>query len=112
MPAAREAAEPREIRVRRLRLRAWRRGIKEMDLILGGWADAHLATADAELLDAFEAVLAEADHDLYLWVSGQAEGPAALAPMLSRLSGSIGGGRARGAGRPPGEAGPEGSAGA
>jgi antitoxin CptB len=36
-------AETREIRIKRLRMRAWHRGIKEMDLILGGWADSHLA---------------------------------------------------------------------
>ena len=78
--------ETREIRIKRLRMRAWHRGIKEMDLILGGWADAHLADADDATLDAFEAVLAEADHDLYSWVSGQAEPPATLAPMLSRIA--------------------------
>jgi antitoxin CptB len=79
-------AETREIRIKRLRMRAWHRGIKEMDLILGGWADAHLAGLDDTTLDAFEAVLAEADHDLYSWVSGQAEPPASLAPMLARIA--------------------------
>jgi antitoxin CptB len=78
--------ETREIRIKRLRMRSWHRGIKEMDLILGGWADAHLAGLDDTTLDAFEAVLAEADHDLYSWVSGQAEPPASLAPMLSRIA--------------------------
>lgn len=78
--------ETREHRVKRLRMRAWHRGIKEMDLILGGWADGHLAAADDATLDAFEAVLAEADHDLYSWVSGQAAAPASLAPMLDRVS--------------------------
>jgi hypothetical protein len=42
--------------------------------------------ADDATLDAFEAVLAEADHDLYSWVSGQAEPPASLAPMLARIA--------------------------
>jgi antitoxin CptB len=79
-------AETREIRIKRLRMRAWHRGIKEMDLILGGWADAHLAALDDTTLDAFEAVLAEADHDLYAWVSGRVEPPASLAPMLSRIA--------------------------
>ncbi|NKX44707.1 succinate dehydrogenase assembly factor 2 [Roseicyclus persicicus] len=83
--------ETREIRLKRLRMRAWHRGIKEMDLILGGWADAHLAGADDATLDAFEAVLAEADQDLYRWVTGQAEAPAALRPFLGRLSEGIGG---------------------
>jgi antitoxin CptB len=34
-------------------------------------------------------VLAEADHDLYSWVSGQAEPPASLAPMLARIAGEF-----------------------
>jgi antitoxin CptB len=79
-------SETADIRMKRLRMRAWHRGIKEMDLILGGWADTHLAEADAPTIDAFEAVLAEADHDLYQWVSGQADAPAELAPMIARLA--------------------------
>ncbi len=78
-------AETREIRLKRLRMRAAHRGIKEMDLILGGWAAAHLDAADDATLDSFEAVLAEADQDLYAWVSGQAEPPRDLAPMLERI---------------------------
>lgn len=78
-------SETREIRLKRLRLRAWHRGIKEMDLILGGWADRNLTDADDATLDAFENVMAEADHDLYQWVSGQAEPPAELAVMLGRI---------------------------
>ncbi|GAA5068001.1 succinate dehydrogenase assembly factor 2 [Roseibacterium beibuensis] len=83
--------ETREIRVKRLRMRAWHRGIKEMDLILGGWADRHLDGADDATLDAFEAVLAEADQDLYAWVSGQSEPPADIAPMLLRVSSEFNG---------------------
>jgi len=78
-------AETRAIRVKRLRMRAWHRGIKEMDLILGGWADRHLDSADDATLDAFEAVMAEADHDLYQWLSGQGEAPKGLRPFLARL---------------------------
>lgn len=79
-------AETREIRLKRLRMRAWHRGIKEMDLILGGWADRFLEAASDADLDAFEVVLAEADHDLYQWVSGQAEAPETLRPMLQRIA--------------------------
>ncbi len=78
--------EPREIRLKRLRMRAWHRGIKEMDLILGGWADLHLATADDTTLDQFEAVLEEADQDLYQWVSGQTAPPPAIADFLGQIS--------------------------
>jgi len=79
-------AEPRDVRLKRLRMRAWHRGIKEMDLILGGWADANLATADDASIDMFETVMAEADHDLYQWVSGQAECPPEIAPFIARLA--------------------------
>lgn len=78
-------SESRETRLKRLRLRAWHRGIKEMDLILGGWADRNLAQADDATLDAFEAVMAESDHDLYQWVSGQAEAPAEVSEMVTRI---------------------------
>ena len=78
-------SETREVRIKRLRMRAWHRGIKEMDLILGGWADRHLEEADDATLDAFETVLAEADHDLYQWVSGQQVPPSSLAPFLTRI---------------------------
>ncbi len=75
-------SETREIRVKRLFVRATHRGIKEMDLILGGWAERNLSAADDATLDAFEVVLAESDHDLYRWVSGQADAPPELAPMV------------------------------
>ncbi|MBB5514943.1 antitoxin CptB [Rubricella aquisinus] len=64
-------AETREIRLKRLRIRCWRRGMKEMDLILGGFADQGMADLDDVMLDAFEAMLSENDQDLYVWFSGQ-----------------------------------------
>ena len=46
--------ETREIRLKRLKMRAGHRGIKEMDLILGGWAARNLETADDATLDRIE----------------------------------------------------------
>lgn len=83
-----------ETRRKRLRIRAWRRGIKEMDLILGGYADARLAAMDADEVALFEAVLGEADHDLLGWVTGQATPPRRYAPLMRELAG-----RTAGAGR-------------
>jgi len=68
-----------------MRMRAWRRGIKEMDLILGGYADAELATLDDDALDLFEAVLGENDHDLYAWVTGRDVPPARYAGLMEEL---------------------------
>ena len=80
------ATETRDIRIKRLRMRAWHRGIKEMDILLGSWADANLADADDATLDLVETIMAEADHDLYQWVSGQKEPPADYAEFLSGLN--------------------------
>ena len=70
-------SETREIRLKRLRLRSWRRGTKEMDLLLGGFADKAMADLDPDSLDLYEALLEENDQDLYAWVSGQSphDGP-------------------------------------
>ncbi len=75
-----------EYRRKRLRIRAWRRGIKEMDLILGGYADTDLTAMAGDDLDLFEAVLGENDHDLFAWVTGQAEPPARFAPLMVELA--------------------------
>lgn len=83
---------PAEARIKRMRIRAWRRGIKEMDMILGGYADAELGGLDAEGLDLFEAVLGENDHDLFAWVTGQAEAPARFAPLMDELAARVPGG--------------------
>ena len=86
-------AEAPEVRLRRMRMRAWRRGTKEMDLILGPYADANLAAMGARELDAFEAVLAENDQDLYRWVAGGAAPPERLAPTIARIAAQVGPGR-------------------
>ncbi len=75
--------ETPENRLRRLRLRAWRRGTKEMDLILGPWADAHLDGLPPATLDAFEALMEENDQDLYLWVTGNTPAPEPHAELLA-----------------------------
>lgn len=77
--------EPLEIRQKRLAMRAWRRGTKEMDLILGRYADARLAAMAPAALDAFEALLEENDHDLYPWITGQAPPPARHAALLAEI---------------------------
>jgi antitoxin CptB len=64
-----DAGEALDVRLRRLRMRSWRRGIREMDLLLGGFSDVHLAALSPSELDAYETMLDENDHDLYAWVS-------------------------------------------
>lgn len=78
--------ETAEARLKRMGMRSWRRGTKEMDLILGPWADAHLAGLSPERLEEYEVLLAENDQDLMAWVFGQAEPPAHVAPLLAEIA--------------------------
>ncbi len=70
------AGEDISIRRRRLRYRAWHRGTKEMDLVLGPFADAHLEGLDTLELDRLETLMDEEDTDLLKWVMGQESVPA------------------------------------
>ena len=63
--------KPHDIRLKRLKLRSMRRGIKEMDIILSGFAREHLVAMSDAQLDIYEKFLNENDQDLYQWVSGQ-----------------------------------------
>lgn len=87
-----DTTELPENRLKRLHMRSWRRGMKEMDLILGHFADDRLAGLDAVELDAYERLLAENDQDLYLWITrrigaeGGTTGPDSLGPILDQIA--------------------------
>ena len=68
-------SEPRETAIKRLKIRSWRRGMKEMDLILGPFADGPLQKASDAFIEAYDALLNEYDPDLYRWFSGQSPMP-------------------------------------
>ncbi|MCP8882064.1 succinate dehydrogenase assembly factor 2 [Devosia sp. XJ19-1] len=69
------AGEDISIRRKRLRYRAWHRGTKEMDLILGPFADANIEAYDTAELDRLEALMDEEDPPLLKWVMRQEEPP-------------------------------------
>jgi antitoxin CptB len=71
---------------KRLSMRAWRRGMREMDLILGPYADARLAAMDGAGLALFEAFLDENDQDLLPWVLGQKPPPDRFAALLGDIA--------------------------
>ena len=60
----------RETRLKRLRFRAWHRGTKEADLLIGGFFDAHHPGWDAGEIARFEALLEEQDVDIMAWAMG------------------------------------------
>ncbi len=59
-----------DVRRRKLLFRAWRRGVREMDLIVGRFADACLDRLDERALDDFEHLIEVPNAELYAWVSG------------------------------------------
>ncbi|MBR9835460.1 MAG: succinate dehydrogenase assembly factor 2 [Alphaproteobacteria bacterium] len=58
-------------RRKKLKFRAWRRGFREMDLLMGTFADAHIANLSEADLDEFERLLATPDWDVFAWLVGQ-----------------------------------------
>lgn len=69
------AGEDIAMRRKKLRYRAWHRGTKEMDLILGPFADANIHRYGEAELDRLEALMSEEDPPLLKWVMGQEEPP-------------------------------------
>lgn len=62
-------------RRKRLLYQSHHRGTQEADLLIGGFADQHLATLSAEQLDTYERLLDESDVDLVNWLTGRAAAP-------------------------------------
>ncbi|WP_406645410.1 succinate dehydrogenase assembly factor 2 [Aliisedimentitalea scapharcae] len=79
-------SETPEHRIKRLKMRSMRRGIKEMDLILTAYADRTLPQMSAAELDLYDALLHENDQDLYQWVTGQVAAPEPYANMIRDIS--------------------------
>lgn len=69
------AGEDISVRRKKLRYRAWHRGTREMDLVLGPYADAHTEAMDNGQLDRLEALMSEEDPPLLKWVMGQETPP-------------------------------------
>lgn len=67
-----ENMDPRR---KKMRLRSWRRGMKEMDLIMGTFADDNIAGLSEAELDEFEALGDEPDQKVYSWITGAEKVP-------------------------------------
>lgn len=73
-------------RVKRLRFRAWHRGTKEADLIVGGFFDRHHASWHDDQLSWFEALMDEQDVDIIAWALAACAIPDHVAgPMMTAM---------------------------
>jgi antitoxin CptB len=70
------SSEGLDARRRRLLFRSWHRGIREMDLVLGCFADAQIAQWNEAELDDYERLLEIPDQPFFAWVSGAETVPA------------------------------------
>jgi antitoxin CptB len=68
-------SEAPEIRRKRLLFRSWHRGTREVDLLLGSFAEQHLAAMSEEQLERYEALLEENDAALFDWITGRVPPP-------------------------------------
>ena len=55
-------------RQRKILFRAWHRGLREMDLIMGQFTDSYLGTMSDSDLDLFEQLIEQSDRDLLHWI--------------------------------------------
>ena len=87
MSGAASPGEGLDVHRRRTHFRAWHRGMREMDLILGRFADAEIALLTEDELDAFDALMEEQDRDLFAWLTGEVPLPAhADTPFFRKLA--------------------------
>lgn len=70
--------EPIEVWRKRLTFRAWHRGTREMDLLMGSFADRNINNFDREDLAIFEEILMNNDPDVYDWIIGRQKAPEEL----------------------------------
>jgi antitoxin CptB len=75
-----------ELRRRKLRYRAWHRGTREMDLLLGRFADAELPHLNEAEVAALESLIELPDPDLFSWLMGDSPvPPESDTPMFRRI---------------------------
>jgi antitoxin CptB len=85
MATENRAGEDISIRRRRLQYRAAHRGTRELDMLLGPYAVAHIGTMTEPELDSFERLLTEAETDLQAWLLSQAEPPLPVRALIARI---------------------------
>lgn len=86
MTGRKRSSEGLEPRRAKLLFRSWHRGMREMDLILGRFADAEIASLTSEEIDQYEKLLDISDTELLPWITGQNPVPEDLGlPILQKV---------------------------
>jgi antitoxin CptB len=86
MSGTARSSEGLDVRRRKLLFRAWHRGLREVDLILGRFADGHVETLNQAEMTEFETLMDVPDGQLLAWLTGEADVPALHdGPLFRRL---------------------------
>ena len=70
---------------KRLSIRSWRRGTKELDLILGQFSDAKLTEFKISELNLYEQFLSNDDYLIYNWLFGKEDGPKIFKSLIKSI---------------------------
>ena len=70
---------------KRLSIRSWRRGTKELDLILGQFSDKNLTELQMSELNLYEQFLSNDDYLIYNWLFGKEESPEIFKSLIKRI---------------------------
>ncbi len=85
MTGTRRTTAGLNVRRRKALYHAWHRGTREMDLLLGRFADDAITDLSDSELDDFEALMAVPDNDLYSWLCGRSAPPGTYDTPVLRM---------------------------
>ena len=74
---------------KKLSIRSWRRGTKELDLILGKFSDENIAKLEISELDLYEQLLSNDDHLIYSWLFQKEESPKSFKILVEKIQESM-----------------------
>ena len=74
-----------EVLRKRLSIRSWRRGTKELDLILGQFSDKNLTELQVSELNLYEKFLSNDDYLIYNWLFGKEDSPEIFKSLVKRI---------------------------
>ena len=72
--------------MKRLKIQSWRRGMKEMDLILGSFFDKNMQLLNSEEISNYESLLLQDDQVVFSWFSKQETVPLEFVDMVAKIA--------------------------
>ena len=74
---------------KRILIRSWRRGTKELDLILGKFSNNNVSKLETTELDLYEQLLSNDDYVIYNWLFGKEETPKIFSSLIKQIQKSM-----------------------